>query len=130
MRPIYILILGRRAEFDRDGTLTRVRAQLMGEDEELISFDRLMPGPQLEDIVTVVATGNGRWRAKAVAPTFGLVPPAADRLLVLDGLEDVIRDTEGITAERAEFLGRRIDYWRTWEARQTGTRVYDPWERE
>ena len=130
MQPTFILVLGRRAEFADHGARTRVRAVLMGENEELISFDRLLPAPQLEDVVTVVSGRDGKWRARSVAPTFGLVPPGADRLLVLEGLEETIRRTEGITGERAEFLSKRIAYWRTWAARPNAPRVYGPWKRE
>src|SRR5262245_19625996 len=112
-----------------NATLTRLRGQLMGESEDLVSFDRLAPSKHLEDVITV-AGQNGKWRARAVAPTFGLVPISVDRLLVLDGLENAVQVTEGITPDRAAFLERRIGYWRAWAGRKSGALIYDPWQRE
>ena len=118
--PRFILVFGRRAEFENDPELTRERAYLLdGEIESLASYDRLTPDPTLANVITVRASGNGRFRAIAVPPTFTLGPLDADCLPLVDGLEEVIRTTASISAERRQFLISRLPYWRDWAQRRT-----------
>jgi hypothetical protein len=82
--------------------------------ENLVSYDRLAPDPLLGDAITVKVTGSGRFRAVAVPPTFTLGPYEASRLLVVDGIEEVIDRMPSISAERRRFLIERIPYWKAW----------------
>ena len=113
--PRFILVFGRRAEFENDPELTRERACLLeSEVESLTSYDRLAPDPMLANVITVRATGSGRFRAIAVPPTFTLGPLDADCLPLVDGLEEVIRATASIPVERRQFLVDRLPYWQNW----------------
>lgn len=72
-QPHFVLIYGRRAEFDGDVELSKQRGALMtADDEELISFDRLHADPKLADAVTVRAIGNDRSRVVSAMPTIRL----------------------------------------------------------
>lgn len=110
-----ILVYGRRSEFEKKPKLSKIRGkQLNGLYEELISFDRLQPDVDLQDIVTVTPMGNGRFAVKWVPETFAITPHSANKMLVLDGLEDAIDHNPRIANERAVFIKSRITYWRNW----------------
>lgn len=113
-----ILVYGRRSELDQQPDLARQRGSLLSGDAELMSFDRLLD-PRYIDVrmkhaVTVRATGDGRYRAKYVPPVFNLGPALAERLLVIDGLEEAIEQNPDISDERKSFLQQRIPYWKSW----------------
>jgi Domain of unknown function (DUF4263) len=110
-----VLIYGRRHEFEHHPTLSKQRASLLsGDDEELMSFDRLALDPFLDDAVTVRALGNGRYRALRVPPTFTLGPNHADRFLYLDDLDRAIDSSDGWSEPRRLFVKQRIPYWVKW----------------
>lgn len=109
-----ILVYGRRAEFENlPPELAKLRAGLLaGNDEELMSFDRLAPDPDLHLIITASLTGEGRFRAVWVPETFGIVPCEADDLKRIDGLSEAIDHNRAIPVARKTFLKERIKYWR------------------
>lgn len=110
-----ILIYGRREEFKDNPELNRHRATLLpGNDEELMSFDRLAPDPLLDSAITVRANGPGRYRALAVAPTMKLSPSLAERLIVVEHLKSIIDSSAACPPRRREFLKSRLPYWRNW----------------
>ena len=110
-----ILVYGRREEFEYDAKLSNQRASLLpGNDEELMSFDRLAPDPLLSAALTVRAVGGGRYRALRVPPTFTHGPFHAERLLFIDGLTEAIEASAGWTPVRQAFVKTRIPYWREW----------------
>lgn len=101
-----------------------LRATLLpGADEELMSFDRLEPDPELYAAITVRAVGNGRCTALHVQPTLTLGPMLAPRLLRIDGLEDAIDRSELMAPDRRDFLKSRIGYWKDW-ARSEGLNTF------
>lgn len=110
-----ILVYGRRREFYQNPSLTRQRGSLLaGSDEELMSFDRLAPDHYLHDAITVRATGNGRYQALSIPPTFKLGPSHPERLAFVDGINEAIDSTDGWSAERRSFVKSRIPYWQSW----------------
>lgn len=118
MRLHMILIYGRRREFESDSALSKQRGSLItGVDEEVMSFDRLTPDPELTDAITVRASGLGRFVAVAVSPTLTLGPILAERLLVIDGLDEAIESSASLSVERKKFLKSRLPYWREWAQR-------------
>jgi hypothetical protein len=109
------LIYGRRSEFEHDARLSKQRASLLtGNDEELMSFDRLATHWLLGNALTVRAIGAGRYRALVAPPTMTLGPNIAERLLVLENLELAIDSSEGWSPERRVFVKSRLPYWRDW----------------
>lgn len=108
-----ILIYGRRSEFQNNPILSKNRSKLLnGSHEELISFDRLQPDNDLQNVCTVTPSGNGRFNVKWVPETFAIRPGCVDNLLVLDGLEEAIYNNPRISRNRADFLKSRIAYWK------------------
>lgn len=115
MQPHMILIYGRRDEFSNNPQASTQRASLLpGHDEELMSFDRLAVDPKLEPAITVRALGYGRYKVKCLPPVFGTGPWIANRLLYIDGFEEALDNTPGISKERKAFLKERIGYWKEW----------------
>ena len=115
LNPKFILIYGRRAEFESDPALSRERSFLLNDsNESLVSYDRLAPDPMLHNAITVRAVGDGRFRVIAVCPTFSLGPADATRLSLVQDLETALDGTDSIAPERRAFLLQRLPYWRTW----------------
>lgn len=64
MKLHMILIYGRRNEFEDNPHLSKQMGSLMpGEDEELMSYDRLEPDSNLDFAITVKAKGEGKYDA-------------------------------------------------------------------
>jgi Domain of unknown function (DUF4263) len=123
MQPHFVLVYGRRREFAGNSEMSKHRSALISSsDEELMSFDRLRPDRGLRDAITVRATGFGRFHVVNVMPTLSMGPMVAERLPVLDGLEQAIGVDERIPSERRLFLQRRSPYWRQW-ALQRGSGI-------
>jgi hypothetical protein len=115
MKLHMILVYGRRSEFENSPELSAQRASLLGgDDQELMSFDRLQPDRELAEAITIRAKGSGKYDAISVPPLFILRPGLADRLLSIDGIESAISKTPLISEERRKFLISRVPYWREW----------------
>ena len=119
LQPHFVLICGRSREVEDRPDLSK---QLSGPDEELVSYDRLLPDVELSQAITVKATAPGRYEALHVLPTLTLSPLLADRLLSVTAMEDAIADCWQMPPERREFLVSRLEYWREW-ARKEGSRT-------
>ena len=125
-----ILIYGRRSEFEENPTLISRRGALLpGQDEELMSFDRLEADTSMRDAITVRAVGHGRFRALSVLPVFTTGPERADRLLHIEGVSEAINRNPEIDEDRRSFIQRRIGYWREWACSE-GAKRYRVGDRE
>jgi antiviral defense system Shedu protein SduA len=110
-----VLVYGRRKEFEESRALAHLRSsQMVGPDEELISFDRLAPDPELPDAITVRATNDGEFEAVAIPPLFEHTPGLSDRLISINGVEVALKKTPLISEERRNFLISRVPYWKNW----------------
>ena len=117
MKLHMILVYGRRSEFEDDSAISKQRSALVpGDDEELMSYDRLRIDKDLRDAITIRGIGSGNYRAVSIPPTFTLGPVFAPRLLRIKEFDAAIRKAD-ISAERVEFLLRRLEYWRNWASR-------------
>ena len=124
-----ILIYGRRSEFEGNPKLTHQRGSLLpGQDEELMSFDRLTVDTSMRDAITVKAIGHGRYRAAWVPPIFETGPGQAERLPYIDGILEAIGANPEIDSGRKAFLKRRIPYWQGWAS--SGGGIYNMIHRE
>jgi hypothetical protein len=129
MEPHFLLVFGRRGEFQDDAELSKQRAALMpAHDEELMSFDRLSSQRFVRDVVTVRATGAGRFRVLWVMPTLRMGPYVADTFLNFDGLAEAVASDHRISEERRSFLNERLPYWRDWNANRSGIVNTGDWE--
>ena len=132
MRLRMILIYGRRSEFEDDPKLTRLRGSLLpGQDEELMSFDRLEPDTFMRDAITAKAVGRGKYQALWVPPVFatGPGPVLANRLLHIEGIPEAIDRNPEIDEDRKDFLKQRIGYWKD-QASSLGSGIYSVGDRE
>jgi hypothetical protein len=130
MKLHMILVYGRRSEFDDDNSIAKQRSALVvGDDEELVSYDRLRVDKDLRDVITVRCCGSGNFQAVAIPPTFTLGPTFADRLLRISKLDAVINEAD-IPNDRREFLLRRLGYWRDWAAGKKPMSIINSRDRE
>jgi hypothetical protein len=115
----YVLIYGRRSEYENNTNLNKVRAQLAKQDEYLMSFDRLPPSSDAQYLFTVKKDSNG-YKAIAYPPTYVLGPNCADGYSIIGNKNEAINSCEWMSLERKEFIKSRFQYWENW-AKQSGT---------
>ena len=114
----FILIYGRRSEFQNNPKLSMKRHSLMSDrNEELISFDRLTPHDWLDSATTVVTKGMAVLEVKFVPETFLIRPMDIRQQLEMKGLAEAIQRNPRIDESRREFLTRRLVYWQEWKER-------------
>ena len=111
-----ILIYGRRAEFEEDPKKTGQMASLLpGDDEELMSYDRLRADIYMKNALTIKATGFGKYRAHWVPEVFETeIPELAERFLDIEGLPEAITQNDELDEDRKDFLKQRVAYWKEW----------------
>lgn len=115
MRLHLILVYGRRSEFESYPQRSKERGSLLtGPDEELMSFDRLLADPALSNALTVRPNGPRKYSVLSVPPTLEAGPHGAERLLMLEGLDQAIDASSEMSVERREFLKVRLAHWRNW----------------
>ena len=125
-----ILIYGRKSEYANDRFLVRNRGSLLpGDDEELMSFDRLEANVSMRDAITVKSRGFGKYRAFRVPSMYGLGPVMARWLTNIEGICQAIDENDDIDDDRKRFLKRRLPYWRRW-ANSTAKGIIAPADRE
>lgn len=109
----YVLIYGRRSEFEGRPDLEASRQHLMGQDEYLMSFDRLAPAAGARDYMTARSTSRGYFAVSAPA-TMQLGPVFAhDRALLLNK-EAALDNSPYLSSDRRAFLKERFAYWDNW----------------
>jgi hypothetical protein len=129
-RPEFVLIYGRRAEFDERPNLRRLRAQFERHGQVVMTFDRLEPAPNCSDYICVTKTSE-RYRALTVPATLQLGPVFADCWSLFDNVAEAIDSNNWISNERKAFLVERTAYWRDWardETRHPSIQRTDDWE--
>ena len=116
-RPAYLLIYGRRAEANADPALTQKRTHLYPDDVISMTYDRLRPNPNVDQLICLRVDGAGVFRAISVPPTIKWTPSlAAERALVRD-MDAAIEANSYISTLRKTFLIRRRPYWDDWGRR-------------
>lgn len=109
-KPFYVLIYGRRIEFENDKWLCNKRSELMREDEIIMSFDRISPNPKLKYMISAQIS-RGEYYVKNIPPTYKLGPNLADFHSIMKGFKEAVTKMEKTTDERKVFLKERFDYW-------------------
>lgn len=111
--PQFGLIFGRRAEFENNQDLTRLRAYLATESVHLISYDRIHEmGPEYKaQNLFCCKCSNGNYNVITIPPTFRYEPLNAEGLMLVDGFVEAIKNMELVTEERKIFLKERHSYW-------------------
>jgi len=112
-RPEFVLIYGRRKEFEDRPQLTRLREQFERHGQVVMTFDRPHPAKDCSRYISAVKT-NGPYRALAVPATMELGPMVADDFARIAALPEAIQKNEWISEERRRFLVERLPYWNAW----------------
>jgi hypothetical protein len=115
-KPLFVLIYGRRAEFQTNKHLLSLRAAHEQPDEAFMTFDRLAPQQSNDSFITIRRRPHW-YEAVAVQPTLRMNPVLADFWLGIRGKTKAIRTCEWMTPERREFLASRVAYWDRWAKR-------------
>jgi hypothetical protein len=115
--PQFVLVYGRRAEFEGQPALRGARAHQQGDDEFHITFDRLAPDANARDFLTVRLTNVGV-EAITFPPTVRLGPGIAPSWLRVRNRTEVALAEERMTQERRRFIALRLPYWDHWAAQQ------------
>lgn len=113
IKPYYVLIYGRRSEFEDDIVLSQKRGQLARQDEVLMTYDRLIPNKDTFELMTVRITERG-YTAISVPPTMHIGPNLAETRAMISNKYEAIAQNTYITKERKEFLLSRMNYWDDW----------------
>lgn len=116
--PQYVLIFGRKREFERSygrherpDRLRKKRDFMRRENEFFMTFDSLRPDAQDSDHLTLRMSSDGP-RVLAVPPTFTTGPSTQDDAQPLGSIEDALSRTPLITDARRAHIGRRWEHWR------------------
>jgi hypothetical protein len=112
-RPRFVLIYGRRQEFEKRPELNRLRAQFEHDNQEVMTFDRLNPSEQDSIYISATKTRE-RYQALAVPATFQMSPMIANELSLIEGIPDAVRANDWINQQRKDFLVERLAYWNHW----------------
>jgi hypothetical protein len=122
LNPTFILIYGRRSEFDdADAELIRRRAALGREREILMTFDRLRLRNDLDDVVTVRLRSSGEMRVIGMPASYTTGPMTGETSLRTGPAPEVVARVSGWTAERRAWVKDRWAYWAEDEAARQRT---------
>lgn len=116
IQPQFVLVYGRRQEFDERPELRGTRAQQRGDDEYHVSFDHLVPDHNARNFLTLRKAGNDT-AAIVFPPTVRLGPGIATTWLEVGNRIEAALAEERISPERRRFLADRIPYWDAWARR-------------
>lgn len=103
LSPYYVLVYGRRSEFESNEMLRGKRAQEQTPDSQLVSFDRLEPDFNLMQMPSATIS-NGVIELKYVPPTFKLDRSISPYLAEWHGFDEAVMRSPRISSERKEYL--------------------------
>lgn len=108
--PQYLLIYGRRGEYQGNDMWTGVRASIETNDFALMSYDRLAPIADYMQFTTCKVS-NGEYTILHIPPTFKYRPDCIDTLQKYKGFYEAIPRMDKTSQERKQFLRDRYSYW-------------------
>lgn len=106
-KPRFVLIYGRREEFENDIILKQKRGSLFDNDKVLMSYDRIK-AKLLNNYVTCKVK-NGKYLAENLSPTFK-IGPFEDEMFEIQNLIKAVDNTCYLTDQRKTFLKEKIPY--------------------
>lgn len=115
--PQYVLIYGRRSEFEGKEQLNRLRSEMEREHEFHMTFDRLHPIYDQRQYMTV-RRGKDGYQAVSIPATLELGPLMAEYRSLIQGKDKIVSETSYLSEERKAFLLRRFEYWDQWAKEQ------------
>ena len=108
--PQFLLIYGRRFEYENDDLLTGIRAAHKTDKIDIISYDRLTPSYDSKQLLTCKMM-HGKYRVINIPPTFNYIPLCANTLSQLINFKERINDMKYTSESRKKFLVERYQYW-------------------
>lgn len=108
--PQYLLIYGRRNEYENNEFLTGKRAAIAQDKIAIYSYDRLKP---IRDYYQFISCKmhNKKYTVLSITPTFKYRADCAEELVKFTDFIDVINQMQHTEYERKEFLKSRYNYW-------------------
>lgn len=106
-KPYYLLIYGRRHEFESDAILTNKRSNIMGPDEILMSYDRLDTNPKGMHAITSTVK-NGKYIPKYISPITMVSDAFRELYEAYPNLDSAIDNSMYISKSRKRFIKSRI----------------------
>lgn len=112
-QPQFVLIYGRRSEYEGQPLLRKKRAELAQDKISVISFDRLYPDPKCEDLLCTELSQR-EYRVITIPPTYRYSPVTAQNLTIVKEFENAIFKMKQVSSGRKRFLAERFPYWRNY----------------
>ena len=106
LSPRFVLVYGRRSDYENSKLRLMKRAELAREDERLMSFDRLTPGKRGMLYSCVRQTANG-YRVVSVPPCLTIFNDGEDYRCAT-GWEEALDACPDMPATRREYLKKEI----------------------
>ena len=123
IRPQFILVYGRRKEFQERPEMRGVRANQQGDNEFHVTFDRLKPDYNAQDFLTLKMTRT-QVTAIVVPPTIRLGPHIAPSLVSVVNRPDAAMRESRMSPERRRFVAERFAYWDEWVRKCGASRAW------
>ena len=117
LRPHFVLIYGRRAEFEPGGghedpgSLLNKRDTQQHSDESFMTFDSLRPRHDHGSSVTVTMTANGPL-SFAFSPVYGTGTHTLEDSVILGDPADALQRSAMMSDSRKAYLAERWEHWR------------------
>ena len=102
-RPCYVLIFGTRSEFEARPHLNSRRSQMARHDEVLMTFDRIEPQYQAQDLLCSHKAPHA-YEALTVPATYRLGPLLAESHSKIVLRDEAVERNEWLSDERKQFL--------------------------
>ncbi|MGO9275345.1 MAG: Shedu anti-phage system protein SduA domain-containing protein [Terriglobia bacterium] len=127
-RPEFVLIYGRRREFQDRPELSRLRSQFERYGQVAMTFDRLKPAQNCDSYLSATRR-NGHYSALSVPATLELGPMVAKAFARIDKMPEAIERNQWISGDRRRFLVERLAYWNEWaKLEDSGVICTGDWE--
>lgn len=109
-KPQFLLIYGRRSEYEGDKFLTGKRATQNTLDTLVVSYDRLKPISEYRQFITCKVF-NQKYNVIHIPPTFKYRADCSEELVKMNEFYNQISNIKYVTEERKVLLKERYDYW-------------------
>lgn len=117
--PQFLLIYGRREEYENNEMLTLMRSELQENNIEIMSFDRLKPLADYQQF-TCSKVKHKQYHIISIPPTFRYRADCAEVLYLYQGFKEKIDEMKHTSDGRKEFLKNRYNYWTTFKGNPPG----------
>ncbi len=109
-KPQFLLVYGRRKEYEGNELLTGIRAEQRNGNVDIMSYDRLRPLSDYKQFICCKVQ-NTDYKVMNIPPTFRYRADCAEELLKMQGFYEQIDNMKNTSEERKEFLKSRYQYW-------------------